>query len=206
MCPVGESLHLSTGYCSCWMYLWGSNWCLVDREPGRLASVSAHSEWLSLWWCLLQSAAVREYLVAFCPSFHSPEFSFPVFQFCHWGWLAAASVVFSQELVWILTMENSHRGGELHTDSLGKGADWLKDMAFLACWVTRSFSLHISASQHSTENVDRTCFLIFQHNLSTLLHIRRHCQNTVISISLCKCWDVEKDPRQDPVPLWPSWG
>lgn len=175
-----------------------------SREPGRLASLFAHSGLLSLWQRLLCSAVVREYLAAFQSSWHSPECHFPVCHFCHWRWQATASLVFSQELAQLLTVRNSHRvAGELNIAFPGRGADWPEEITFLPRWATRSFSPHLYACHQPSENMDWAHPVISQHNLFPLLpHIRGHCQDTVVSTNLCECREVEKEPRQEAIMLY----
>lgn len=147
---------------------------------------------------------VRECIAAFHSSWHSPEFNFPVSHFCDWTWLATASLVFSQESAWLLTVKNSQKGaGELNTASLWRGDYWPEDMTSLACWATSSFSPHLAPSHQPSEDTAWAHFLISQRNLSPLLlHIRGHCQDTVVSTTLCECREVEKDPRQDTITLY----
>lgn len=127
---VREGLHLSTVHCSCLGVLVGvqtTPWCLAGRQPSILASLSTHNRLLSPWWSLLCLAVVRQYLAAFKFSWHSPEFHLPIFYFYHLRCLVTASLVFCQELAWLLTVVNGHRGAGAEF-SLSWEGRWL------VCW------------------------------------------------------------------------
>lgn len=135
--------------------------CKTESLPDWHVS---HSWLPSLWWGYSAWQGWGIILVLFNPPAQSRiSFStFPIFSFS-WRWLTPASPDFSQLLAWLFIVMIGHRGaGELNTASLEGRAGWPEDMAFLACWTSRSFFSHLSEGLSPA---------FWRHGLSLLPHL-----------------------------------